>query len=677
MIKVTVAMITYNHQDYVQEAIESVMMQKCNFEYQLIINDDYSTDKTREIIEKLHAKYPDKIIPVYQNQNKGMIKNFLENANICINKSEYVATLEGDDYWTDPFKLQKQVDFLEKNKDYSFCFGKVKVLHQDGSKYPFIPDYSSSKLTPKNLLKENFIHTTTVMYRSKILKNVIDNLSEEFFSLNLLDWPLYILCAELGHFGFIDNVLGNYRIHPNGVWSGSSKLKKHMNILDFYKVINKHTNFKYNAIIKDQIFLYGNAVKTGNFEIYTCDFLLGGLTFGLGKLDVCCMNDGEGPYSICDFNGGDIPIDMITTAKDEIIRKNNSDFPYPCCIACPLSKKTLLEKDNSSFNILNFNFFTDHNQDDIYGHLNINIISTLESMIQKKQLKHNVNIHWFCREPVNIVGFNEIIDLVTSVEAFHYINSNAIVFSEKLYELLSSNKAELCITLDFKVSENYGNDEKRDYFDTIWNNIARYVQTGGNVVLKYIFTIDNYNEKNVADFIKSAKEIGVKNILFDLKIEEFDQTIKKAVLLAIEETYKQGIKSSIVCSTRSVILKEEITELKEISSNFNEINHINKKLLHIQDKYADKNIYFYGNGKYLTYFFNKTNLKKLNIKGIFDAKPDAADKHNRIPIFPAESIKKHSIDLLIITLKNPKCMKNYILENYKGQYICISSDGEF
>ena len=122
-------MITYNHEDYISQAIEGVLMQKTNFLIELIIGEDCSTDKTREICIKYQQQYSDIIKLQLPETNKGMMRNFIENMQAA--QGKYIAICEGDDYWIDPLKLQKQVDFLEANKEFGLCFTDVNALCQD------------------------------------------------------------------------------------------------------------------------------------------------------------------------------------------------------------------------------------------------------------------------------------------------------------------------------------------------------------------------------------------------------------------------------------------------------------------------------------------------------------------------------------------------------------------
>lgn len=130
MKKVSVAIITYNHEKYIEKAIQSVLVQKTSFTFEIIVSDDCSGDRTQAVIQKLHKENPDCIVPVLRKKNVGMKLNSIETLKFC--KGEYVAFLEGDDFWTDSQKLQKQVDFLDQHKDYAAIYHACKVIdHQE------------------------------------------------------------------------------------------------------------------------------------------------------------------------------------------------------------------------------------------------------------------------------------------------------------------------------------------------------------------------------------------------------------------------------------------------------------------------------------------------------------------------------------------------------------------
>ncbi|MDF1549683.1 MAG: glycosyltransferase, partial [Bacteroidales bacterium] len=129
-MKLSVCMITYNHEKYIGQAIEGVLMQKTNFDIELLIGEDFSNDNTRNICMGYKNKYPDKIKLLLREKNIGMMRNFIQTLNTC--KGKYIALCDGDDYWTDPLKLQKQVDFLEANPEYALCYHRVNILTHNG-----------------------------------------------------------------------------------------------------------------------------------------------------------------------------------------------------------------------------------------------------------------------------------------------------------------------------------------------------------------------------------------------------------------------------------------------------------------------------------------------------------------------------------------------------------------
>ncbi len=178
-------MITYNHEKYIAQAIESALMQKTNFDYEIVIGEDCSTDGTREIVKYYAEKYPEKIRAIFNEKNLGMIPNFINTLNKC--RGKYIAMLEGDDYWTDPYKLQKQVDFLESHPDYGLVHTDCDLIHAKGRKTYFGGRRNKNLIIPQDnfyeeLLVHNFIATATVCVRSILLKETIAELKELFLS---------------------------------------------------------------------------------------------------------------------------------------------------------------------------------------------------------------------------------------------------------------------------------------------------------------------------------------------------------------------------------------------------------------------------------------------------------------------------------------------------------------
>lgn len=211
--KVSIICTTYNHADFIRQALDSFIMQETNFTYEVLINDDASTDGTSEIIKEYQKKYPHIIKPNIQNENlysqgirNMMIRFLLPNA-----KGKYIALCEGDDYWTDATKLQRQVDFLDKHSDYALCFHPVKVFFENNEQEEHIFPAEKPKLTVKELLKQNYIQTNSVMYR----RQKYTDLPKEMVPG---DWFLHLYHAYHGKIGYINKAMSAYRRHQGGMW---------------------------------------------------------------------------------------------------------------------------------------------------------------------------------------------------------------------------------------------------------------------------------------------------------------------------------------------------------------------------------------------------------------------------------------------------------------------------
>jgi glycosyltransferase involved in cell wall biosynthesis len=219
---VSVIMISYGHEKYIKQAIEGVLMQKCNFEFELIVADDCSPDNTQSIVEDIiesHSK-AHRIKYFRHDFNKGMQPNFIWAHGQS--KGKYIALCEGDDFWTDQHKLQKQVDFLEKNKDCSMCFHRTDELLVDNKIQKSINTYNENEnrfFDINDLAKGNFIHTPSVVF-----KNNVFEYPKWFNLLSVGDYPMWMLLASKGKIGYIKDSMAIYR-RGDGIWSnGNSKV---------------------------------------------------------------------------------------------------------------------------------------------------------------------------------------------------------------------------------------------------------------------------------------------------------------------------------------------------------------------------------------------------------------------------------------------------------------------
>jgi glycosyltransferase involved in cell wall biosynthesis len=247
-MKLSVVMITYNHERFIAHAIESVLAQRVNFDYELVIGEDCSADGTRAVIMDFQRRFPDKIIPLLRERNLGPMANF--NGALAACRGEYLALLEGDDYWTSEDKLQTQIDFLDTHPEYAVCCARAQLLDETGRGYSGIhPTFPSGSYTIADLLETNWIITCTVMYRW----GSVGPLPDWFLTLKMGDWPLHILVGRSGKIRLMDEVVGVYRIHPGGAWSSLSPVDQLLAIRQMLRALNKHLDFQYTETMRQTL----------------------------------------------------------------------------------------------------------------------------------------------------------------------------------------------------------------------------------------------------------------------------------------------------------------------------------------------------------------------------------------------------------------------------------------
>lgn len=219
--KLSVCMITYGHEKYIREAIEGVLVQQCNFEIELIISNDCSPDNTDKVIQDILDKNEIKIVVKYfkHETNLGTMPNFIFALQQC--SGQYIALCEGDDYWTDPLKLRKQVDFLDQNLEYVLCFHNVDIEKTNGEIVEdFITKVPENYETLETLARlGNYIHTPSVVFR-----NIIKKFPFEFEFSPIGDYFLYIMLAENGKIKLLEEKMAVYR-YGVGVFSNNSNLQ--------------------------------------------------------------------------------------------------------------------------------------------------------------------------------------------------------------------------------------------------------------------------------------------------------------------------------------------------------------------------------------------------------------------------------------------------------------------
>jgi len=284
--KVSVIMITYDHENYIEEAINGVLMQECDFDVEFIIVNDHSPDNTERIILEILKNHPNSswIKYIMQKKNLGIRPNSIFALKKC--QGKYIALCEGDDYWTDPLKLQKQVDFLENNIEVSLCFHNCEVLF-DGLESKSTNNNRGLKVLTENrkyesieVLEQWLIPTASVVFRTSSLSERFYNYISKYEKFMYWDIVLFLTVAEHGIlYGFSD-ALSVYRRHAGGLTSVDASI-------DFDK--------KYAAHLEGIIRVFGKKYKKSVVAV------LGKLYFSLAL------------YSINNGNIRDSIISLIKT----------------------------------------------------------------------------------------------------------------------------------------------------------------------------------------------------------------------------------------------------------------------------------------------------------------------------------------------------------------------------
>ena len=261
MREITVVIMTYNHLNYIKQALDSVLSQKIGVDFDVLIHDDCSDDGTYQILLDYKKQYPEKITIIRQESRKFALEGFnlmIYNHVIPNIHSKYVAYCDGDDYWTDDAKLQKQYDFMESHPDYSLCFHCANQLRCGGdlsSKW-FIKDEGDIEL--KDLINEKAgvpIATSSLFVKSAVFKN-FSNWRKAY---SIEDLPLYMTAAIEGKIHRLKDVMCVYRQFSAGSWSSQNKgnnkrlIEHQENLIRGANYFDEQTNYIYHNFVTNHI----------------------------------------------------------------------------------------------------------------------------------------------------------------------------------------------------------------------------------------------------------------------------------------------------------------------------------------------------------------------------------------------------------------------------------------
>ncbi len=256
-IKVSIICNAFNHEDYIKDALDSFVMQKTNFKFEVLVHDDASTDNTASIIKEYEEKYPDIIKPIYQTVNQYSQKIPIgDTFQFPRAKGMYIAVCEGDDYWTDPYKLQKQYDALESHPEIDMCAHTASRINALTKEEIGIiqPSNEDTVLTVEQVILGGggFVATNSLMFKKDLMNNI-----PKFRQVLKLDYTLQILGSLRGGLLYLKDNMSCYRVMAKGSWTSQirktpdnlvSHIKK---ICSMLEVLNEETKFAYKSVIEE------------------------------------------------------------------------------------------------------------------------------------------------------------------------------------------------------------------------------------------------------------------------------------------------------------------------------------------------------------------------------------------------------------------------------------------
>ena len=271
MIKVSVIVHTYNHEKYIRQTLDSILNQQVNFDYEVIVGDDASPDSTPQIIQEYQSRFPEIIKPMLHPKNLGGYGKNNTLATLAVCQGQYIAAMDGDDYWTNPLKLQKQVDFLDNNPDFVACFHNALIHFEDGSAPDEYVNNEDQRVvtTIEDLVGEDeiwYMATSAVMFRNGIMKEY----PKWFHESKSGDIPRYILLGKHGKFFYINELMSVYRKNNGGMsfTDGKQDAEFLYNRIGMYKGIDGELDYKFHQTINKNIARYylmlANSIQHGD-----------------------------------------------------------------------------------------------------------------------------------------------------------------------------------------------------------------------------------------------------------------------------------------------------------------------------------------------------------------------------------------------------------------------------
>lgn len=247
-MKLNVLLITYNQEKYIRQTVESILMQKTDFVFNIVVADDCSPDSTLSIIDEYAANSEVEFVFLPKTANLGFVKNYQRAFEAC--KAQYIAIMEGDDYWTSPQHLQHHVDFLDQHPECAMSFNRHIRLFEDQHKDE-IPAWENEKqyetFTTEQQIQTNKIgNLSCCVFRTEVIKKI----KPETFDNEFADWLLGMIMGQYGLLAYQKEVTSAYRIHDNGQWSRMTEREQYERLLSLLDTYNKLLDYKHTKIIK-------------------------------------------------------------------------------------------------------------------------------------------------------------------------------------------------------------------------------------------------------------------------------------------------------------------------------------------------------------------------------------------------------------------------------------------
>lgn len=273
-------LVCYNQEPYIKEAVESIIVQEIPVDFEIVVADDCSTDRTTEIIEQTFSQHQRSYIRIDAKHNLGISKNYKRGFAAC--RGEYIAVIEGDDYWDDPMRLKKHIEFLDNNPNCVLSFNRIKIYYQDKDllitqswNHPDNVEF----ITPNMMARKNRIgNLSACVFRTSALQK----LRPDIYDLGIADWMLGMALGEYGGLAKLKEPTSVYRVHDKGKWSGRSKKDKFSRLINttipkYDKFLDYQYHEEFEAYKKDILLkLKRDAIKNTIVKIIPA-FLINGL----------------------------------------------------------------------------------------------------------------------------------------------------------------------------------------------------------------------------------------------------------------------------------------------------------------------------------------------------------------------------------------------------------------